>query len=366
MKRKIISCFCLFALLISVVSFVSCSDDSIATGRKADENNNTSGSNNTSNEQSEAALSSNVGSKSEYTLYTDSEPIETESIIITSRSPICYGGNNYALSLHFVITNKELKTNYYSIKNVKLIKENTNVEYSVSVRDTEISLDAELSYQLTFSATIPSSIVTDHYKLSFELNAYEITYYLYETPDELRVDRTVRYYVSNQLIQTVTVKDKHQLDSLYVYETEDHMYYCDTWSWYINQTYETTFSISTPITKDIDLYGKLTANLSWLTTGSDVYSFINGVNHVPSNGILLIPETLQGKQLCISNYAIRNLDVSKIYIPKTVHTIYSGNFTGLGQAIIYYEGSEAEWRALFYNPSDVVTTNVIYNTKYSR
>ena len=78
---------------------------------------------------------------------------------------------------------------------------------------------------------------------------------------------------------------------------------------------------------------------------------------------MTLPRTYLGKELAIGNFAIKNINVSKIYIPNTVHKIYSGNFTGLGDAIIYYEGTEAEWKSLFYSQSSIVTNNVVYNTK---
>ena len=67
----------------------------------------------------------------------------------------------------------------------------------------------------------------------------------------------------------------------------------------------------------------------------------------------------------IGNYALKDFSAKKIYIPKTITKIYGGNFTGIGSAIICFEGTEQEWKDLFYMSSNIVTKNVVYNTKYS-
>lgn len=74
-------------------------------------------------------------------------------------------------------------------------------------------------------------------------------------------------------------------------------------------------------------------------------------------------------KIIISTYQnfidIYHITVDKLYISKTVRLIYGGNFTRIGNANIYYEGTEEEWKALFYISSSVVTNNVHYNTKYN-
>ena len=102
-----------------------------------------------------------------------------------------------------------------------------------------------------------------------------------------------------------------------------------------------------------------------MALSSETYSYVSGINYVPSNGVLIIPDKYQNKETCIYLNAIKDINVSKIYVPKTVHTIYLGNFTGIGNATIYYEGTEAEWKSLFLSSSSIVTNNVVYNTTHS-
>lgn len=299
----------------------------------------------------------------EFILYTDSDPIENDFVKIETQKPSCYGSESFSLSLSFKITNKEHKTKEFIIKGTKLTKESTGAEYSVTnsiLFGDKFQIESELNKSIYFSSTIPTSIKVDNYKLSLEINEYKITYYFYETPDELRVDRTISYYVDNSLVKTEIVKDKRKIESLLFYESEDNLSYCSTW--YIDESRKNEFNKSMAITSDLNLYGYSLSNIRWLTTSSDVYSFVNYINHIPSNGIIVIPRKNQNKEICIGAYVFTNMIVSKIYIPKTVHIIYGGNFTRISNVTIYYEGTEEEWKSLFYDKNDVVTTNVIYNT----
>ena len=300
-------------------------------------------------------------------IYLDSDKIENDSFSLSLKSKYCSSySTNYSLSIYFDLVNKEYNTKKFTIKNATLTKVSTNATYTVNYNKS-VSVEAELTSSLSFSATIPSSIDTDEYKLYFEIESLKVTLYLYETPDSLRVDRKITYYINDYLnnteVHTDTVKDKRTVSTVYNYESADNQYYCNTW--YTDSTFKTLFSTSTPVTEDISLYGRAVSNIKWTSLSSDVYAFVSGINHVPSNGILVIPSKYMNKELCISLYAIKDINVSKIYIPKTVHTIYSGNFTGIGNATVYYEGTEAEWKALFYMQSDVYTKNIVYNTKYT-
>ena len=300
----------------------------------------------------------------EYTLYTDNNIAENDVIKIEVDSSI-YSLNNFSLTVTVKVTNKEYKTNSYDIKNYTLIKESTGATYTVGTMFSipKLQIDAELSQSLSLSSTIPTSIKDDQYKMSFDVNEYKITYYLYETPDELRADRKISFSISGAIVHEETIKDKRKLETKYVYESKDNLYYCD--NWYTDSSFINLFNSSNPITEDTMLYGRNQSNISWSTLYSDKYSFVSGVNHVPSNKVLVIPSQYLGKDICLSNYAIYNITVDKIYVPKTVRVIYGGNFLNVGNAKIYYEGTEEEWKALFYISLDTVTNNVYYNTKYN-
>ena len=98
----------------------------------------------------------------------------------------------------------------------------------------------------------------------------------------MREDRFVNYYISGKLVNTEIVKNNRKLENRYAYESSDHRYYCDTW--YIEEdNIKTEFNNSNIINKNINLYGYQTSIIKWSTTSTDVYSFLNGINHVPSD-----------------------------------------------------------------------------------
>ena len=368
-------------------------------------------------------------------LYTDDCPIEIEydDLKLKVGRPSYLEIYDCSLSVDVALINNTYSTKVYNVKNVRLIKESTGANYTVHYTST-LRIEAELKSSLIFSATIPTSPSKDNYKLDFEINSHKFSYYLYDMPDDLKADRTVKYYidgklvqtkvvkdkqtvtsyvyesadrqfycstwyvdeigkeifnlsspitrdmelygfkrpryrtvkyyVSNQLVKTETVKDGEKVQSLYKYDYDDNMFYCD--EWYINET--APFNFSNPITSDISVYGaNKKSNFRFSTTSSDLYSLLTGVTHYPSSGILVIPEKHEGKELYIFAYALQYLtDINKIYIPKTVRRISSGNFVNMRDKTIYYEGTKEEWEALFDSPSYVVTTNVVYNADYPR
>lgn len=297
------------------------------------------------------------------TIYTDSNPIDDKKIKISFEKPRCSGGNNdYSLSINANLKNNEYETRTYKIKNVVLIKEATTAEYTVSHRNS-ITVEAEMKTTLSFSAKIPSSIEQDKYKLVLDINEINITYYLYEMPDELRENRKISYIISGKVVKEDTIKDGRTITNTFVYESSDNLNYCS--QWFLDSEFKNQLNSTTVIKEDTKFYGIETSNFKWMSLSSDVYSFVNGVNHIPSNGILIIPSKYLNKEICIGNYAIRNINVKKIFIPKTTHVIYGGNFTGIGNAKIYYEGTETEWKKIFYNQSSAITENVIFNAKLS-
>jgi hypothetical protein len=154
----------------------------------------------------------------EYTLYTDNNIVENDVIKIEVDSSI-YSLNNFSLTVTVIVTNKEYKTNNYDIKNYTLINESTGGTYTVGTMFSipKLQIDAELSKSLSLSSTIPTSIKDDQYKMSFDVNEYKITYYLYETPDELRADRKISYNISGAIVHEEIIKDKRKLETKYEY-----------------------------------------------------------------------------------------------------------------------------------------------------
>lgn len=350
MKRKNV----IFATLFSVGAIILSGCNSVNS------------SNNSSKDVENNDSSSMKESEKTIELYKDSKSVtidDNTNIKLDEVYSSGWGTGNRSLSAYVIIKNLSTSTQTYGISDMKLIKESTDASYTVTSNnlmfEKSFTLEAELEKNLNFSSTIPSDITEDNYKLCFIMNNHEVIFHLYETPDSLREDRTVSYYLNDKLVNTSVVKEGRQVNEVYTYESDDHLSYCDSWKTKDNEK----LSFSTIINSNLNVYGSLMENISFVSFSSDRYAFVEKVNHVPSDKLLVIPHTNGGKEIAISNYAIYNLDVKKIYIPNTTRKIYGGNFTKIGNADIYYEGSQEEWQSLFYSKSDIVTKNVHYNTK---
>lgn len=307
---------------------------------------------------------SNLFSKESIYRYIDGDPIEGDNFKLNLGRVYCGNSvDNEYISMSFNLINQTYSTQTYNVKNVEIIKESTGAVYTVDCSKDVLQIEAEMSGGFTISKSLPSSIYNDKYKLCFDINKYRITYFLYETPDELRTDFTVEYYVNNEKVFSDTVKEKRSIDDLFVYESKDKLKYCDIW--YTDKYCSNKFDIDTKVEDNLKLYGeeKMIVKCSGYT--ADKYASIYGINHIPSDGVLVIPEKYNNKEITIGTSVIKNVNLTKIYIPKTVRIIYSNNFININNATIYYEGNEEEWKTLFYNSSKIVTDNVIYNTKYN-
>lgn len=348
MRKKV-----LFAILLSVGSI-------FLSGCDIPNISNDSSKDITTNNSSTKEVEKNIE------LYKDSKSVEIDNntnITLNSVYASGYGSGNRSFSAYVKLKNVSTSTHTYEISDMKLIKENTNATYTVNSNSFLFSkilkVEAELEQSIDFNSTIPTDITEDNYKLCFTINKKEIIIHLYETPDSLREDRKVSYYLNNKLVNTSVVKDGRQINEVYTYESYDHLSYCDSWKTKDN----TKLSSRTIVTSDLNVYGSLMENIKFLSFSSDRYAYVDQINHVPSDKILVIPRKNSGKEIAISNYAIYNLDVKKIYIPNTIHAIYSGNFINIANANIYYEGTKEEWESLFSSKSSIVTKNVYYNTK---
>ncbi len=308
------------------------------------------------------ASCSSILSKS-ISIFLDSEKVTLDDTEIAISSYDCTknrSSSSYFLDVDLQVKNLSYSTKSYKISDAVLKKESTNATYSVQYT-RPFNLEAEMDHTMILYSNIPSKITDDNYTLSFKINNTKVTLGLYETPDSLREDRTINYYIDGKLVNTQTKKDKRKLSNLYTYEYPDHSNSCSLWR--IGPMTGNRVSEDTIVTENLELYGYTTSNFKWTTTSSDAFNFLTGINYVPSDKILVVPSKQDGKEICISNYGIQYCVFSKIYLPKTIHRIYNGNFTNNNGSTIYYEGTSEEWAKLFYNSSDIVTDGVVYNTK---
>ena len=154
----------------------------------------------------------------------------------------------------------------------------------------------------------------------------------------------VTYVVSSKTVKTKRVIKGNQLGYTYVFEGRDHQTYADVWKDVDGNVVDKT----TIINKNTGLIGEPLSCILTSTTEEDEYTFINGLNHVCNDGIVVIASFYQDKELCIGDNVIKdNDDIKDIYLPTTVNQIGNNNFVNCSNLInIYYAGTEEEWNAI--------------------
>ncbi len=273
-----------------------------------------------------------------------------------------YGFTNTSLQVRVVIKNNSTDKKTIHVSNVKIVHEPTNVEYDVSViPSTKVELPYGIEKSWTLSVTIPESYKTANYVLSF--NAGEnYKFYLYEMPDEFRDNCVVRYSIGGNIVSSDIVKEGRKISSVYVWESSDHISHCK--KWYTDQSCTTEFNKSSKISSDITLYGRTKSNLAYTNEGAKIY--ITGINHVPSDGVLVVPKFFPNDGISLSNFAFKdNNEIKEIYFPIGLNRIYTQNFKNLPNLKkIHYAGTQQEWEAIqTYSevPSNVI---MVYNSEY--
>ena len=270
---------------------------------------------------------------------------------------------NYDLTVSFTVKNISTSTKTIQFKNDTVVRESTGASYSVgsNLYDRKLTLDSEIEGGVVFHATIPTSL-SEKYDFSVDFSNVHYKLHLYDKPDELREDVVVTYKIGNSVVNTQTCKQGRPIGTLYTYEERTHQYHASRWYDSDNQQY----TAATIIDKDVTLTGYQERNLNVTTTSTDAYSFVNGINYVPSDGIIVVSEQYNNKDVCLSNYAFSsNSSVEKIYLPNTLRRIYSNNFTGCSNLrIIFYAGTQDEWEAVPKTTSIPSSVLVVYNTSF--
>lgn len=188
---------------------------------------------------------SSKGDFKEITFYLDSEAYEDDKIKLELGSISCSGYTNQYLYVNVAVTNKEYKTKTFSINDAKLIKESTSAKYTVEYVHS-LTIEAELTKNITLSSEIPSDIEDDNYKLSFSVDSYDILVYLYETPDELRIDTKDEYDIEFYLYSEPYEDDNIKLgfDRPYFWSIDSQFYLSLILNIYNKEEQEVTYNIN--------------------------------------------------------------------------------------------------------------------------
>ena len=299
-----------------------------------------------------------------FEIYNDNAKVSKDGIDIDLSDISCSAvSDNYKLVINASFVNHNPERKLFYLTNPSLKRESNNAFYTVATNSFEGYLECDINYSFYFASFIPTTIEDENYLFTVDFGTNRITYHLYKTPDQFKEDITVTYKVESTIVHTETIKKGNSVGTNYVYDNDSHQNYADIWK----DENGGTFTKSTIVEDSLVVTGQLKDNFSLLTTGTDAYTFVNGINHVPADGKVVIAERYLNKEVCLSNYAIyNNSEVKEVYLPTTLHRIFSNNFTSCSNlTTIYYAGTEEQWNAI---QKDFVTipssVNLIYNTAF--
>lgn len=308
-----------------------------------------------------SSCSPNANSSKNIETYLDAGRVQTSEYEIYVADASTYKTDNYSFTLTLGVKNLTKKHQDIMFSNAKLLKENTNVNYTVSSYFQYLSLDSEIEGKVFFYSTIPSSLEEPYcFSVSFKNINYKV--HLYEAPDEVREDVTVSYEINGEIVHTEIVKKGRALNVDYTYDTPDHQQNANLWK----DDDEKRIEVGTIINGNITVHGTLFSNYQLITTTSDPYMLVNYIWHVPSDGAVVIADAYDGKEPTLGNYAIyNNSNIKKVYLPSTLHTVYSYNFYNCSRlTTIYYAGSEEQWGEIKFTSPVPNGINIVFNTPF--
>lgn len=310
------------------------------------------------------ACSNNVDNT--FSVYEDFSEVTTKDYLISVNDvrTTTASNNNYYFTLNLSIKNISKDRKVFELKNASLVRESTGATYNIDPGyGYTKALDSEIENQYTYTSIIPTSL-NEHYYFSIDLAHIHYKVFLYETPDELREDLTVKYVVNSQTVHEEKVKKGRTLPTTFTYDSADHQTYASTWKDSSGKYY----SKGTVINDNVTLTGVFQNNYEFMSLQSDKYAYIKTMKHIPLDGKVVIPDNYQTKPICISLGVIYNdLNIYEVYLPASVHSISINNFSGCRNLkTIYYAGTQSQWDLidmfLLKIPESV---NIVYDTPFT-
>ena len=250
------------------------------------------------------ACSSGSTSNASASVYLDNSYAENDVLSLQTTYYSFRQNNDNSWSSSITVSIKNLSNSPISLRigETSVLRESTNYKYSVTNNIIgEVTIDSELSHTVSFSSKIPTSVNEENYNFSTQINGFQYTVKLRETPDSERKDLTVTYSIGGKTVKTTTVKERRPLRENYTYENPDHLTHCSSWT----DSSGKTVSQSTIVNEDITLSGKEVENLEYIELPSSIDSYLEKVKYVPSDGVVVVPRSHgRYKVSFISNFGI--------------------------------------------------------------
>ena len=172
----------------------------------------------------------------------------------------------------------------------------------------------------------------------------------------------VTYKISESTVYTQRVNKDSRIGELFVFESDNHQTYCSEWK----DVYGNIYSNESIISSNILLFGEAKSSLLLFTTDENEYVFINGTNHVHSDGKVVILNDYYNKvpKIGVSAFS-NNSGIKDIYLPSSLYQICSNNFIDCPNLKnIYFAGDEGSWNSVIKESSIPEEVELHFSTSF--
>ena len=230
-----------------------------------------------------------------------------------------------------------------AVKDPSLTCEDDSTVYKVAGFPASEKLQSSKSTLVISDTVTPTPIGESRYSLAATINATKYVVHLYDKPDSERKDYNVVYKVGQAEVRSIKVKENRPIGQDYVYETPDHLSYCNVWK---NVADEPVGS-GTKVRADLTAYGQSKDNILF-QSDSATECAATSLDYIPMDRVVVVPKEHKGVSVSrIGDGFFFSKPAKEIYLPKSIKAIGERNFSccTLLQTI-HFEGTEEEWKAI--------------------
>lgn len=254
------------------------------------------------------------------------------------------------------VTSDKLEKTELILENGYFYRESNGAKYE-AFEKYAMYLENEIEERYYCVVKLPTTLLDENYQLFFNVLGKTIQYNFYYNPNNFF---DVDYKAENKIIKTERVHKGDFATLNYLYECPDHLQYATTW---VGES--ETIDSRTPITKNVTLVPVLKEAVSYTTSYYDEHAWVYNVDHVFLDKVCVLRESYKNKPISLVYSWSTMLDLTDLYLPRSLASISYGTFSSIYNLRIHYPGTQAEWNALNYTSGFGNGTTVILNSSFT-
>ena len=230
------------------------------------------------------------------------------------------------------------------IKDPSCICEDDASTYSFLGLPSAEKLGGKASSMVISRSVTATPLEESHYSLSMTINQVPYTLHLYDKPDRERAEVKVDYAINDAIVHTVKTKQGRLIGEDYIYESADHLSYCNTWK---NPEGQPVGS-GTKVDGNLIVNGQTKDTIKCYPRQAGAEYAASILDYIPKDKVVVVPGEFDGKKVTeIGEGLFFSKRVKTIYLPKSITAIGKNNFHACPLLkTIYFEGTAEEWAGI--------------------